>query len=88
MICTQPVPLNQMEMPSRTTPGRRGRRDRLLTQSRQTEQPLLDWIANEQQKADGLNRSSAMRAARRLLNEAFAAVTHGEMKHTHMEDLR
>ena len=85
MICTQPVPLNQMEMPSRTTPGRR---DRLLTQSRQTEQPLLDWIANEQQKADGLNRSSAMRAARRLLNEAFTAVTHDEMKHTHMEDLR
>jgi hypothetical protein len=61
--------------------------DRPIQSTRSTETPLLDWIAMELREADGLDHDSAMRTAKRLLNEAYAAVAFGAMKNTHKEIL-
>lgn len=58
-----------------------------IQSTRPSETPLLDWIAQELREADGLDHASAMRAAKRLLNEAYAAVTFGAMQNTHKEIL-
>lgn len=59
--------------------------DRPIQSTRPSETPLLDWVAQELREADGLDHDSAMRAAKRLLNEAYAAVTIGAMRNTQME---
>jgi len=37
-----------------------------------SERPLLDWLAQEIEEADGLDHPRALRAASRLLNDIFA----------------
>jgi hypothetical protein len=43
---------------------------------RRSTDPLLDWIAGELQEADGMDEGTALRAARCILKQAFAATAH------------
>lgn len=52
--------------------------DHPIQSDRTSETPLLDWIVLELREADGLDHDSAMRTAKRLLNEAYAGFTSAE----------
>ena len=72
MICAIYQPTKQ------TVPTRRQATSRAAAAprtNRQTNHPLLDWIADELRKEDNLNNRQAMGQARRILEQAFAAVT-------------
>ena len=73
MICTIQEPLCQAESSQRNTHKSHGSPPQ---QVRNSQRPLLDWIALELQKEDGLDSHQATGQARRILEQAFAAVTN------------
>lgn len=73
MICTTQEPLCQAESLQRKMHKSHGSPPH---QIRSSQRPLLDWIAIELQKEDGLGSHQAAGQARRILEQAFAAVTN------------
>jgi hypothetical protein len=50
-----------------------------------SEYPLLEWVATELRNEFEIDQRSAWRAARRLLEDAFAAIDRHETPITHKE---
>ena len=71
MLCTNPVLSHQTV----TSPRLAAEPEyRLPRQAHPDEYPLLAWVAGELQTADGLDDRGAVRAAHRLLEQAFTQV--------------
>jgi hypothetical protein len=71
MICVRPIPTDPnaafLAAPKGMADGPQ--------EPAQSDQPLLDWIAGELAEGSGRVRSLERRKARRILEQAFAAIS-------------